>query len=608
MTLALRPAFATRLARPLSALLLLFLFCTVGDAAAGPNDYVTTKGSPRSGFPQTVRVRLWYLHPPVALRLRADGQAQLRKCPNCKDAPIATMVVHASGSALQIDGDRSTVSEIRVSGAFQMAAATGQPPIHADFPIEVHANQGHLLVTALMPMEEYIAGVLAGETGNFKSDEALKAMAVAARTYAMHFGSRHALEGFDFCDTTHCQDLRLTGINPHLRQIADATAGEVLWYDGEPAAAYYFANCGGTTEDGRYILGNDEARAPYLVQHSDQYCVRNGGTQWRSEVSKRDLQRALADDGVVVPGRLRTVSVLHRTASGRVEFVAINGASVSGLVFRSAIGRHIGWDRLKSNLYDVNDHGDRIVFHGRGAGHGVGLCQIGAEVMGEEGRSYRQILAFYYPGTRLGVAAQGIAWQHLASEDIELLTTRPDRDRSLLPLAARFLHESEESTGLIYRATPRLKVYNTVAEFRNSTGEPGWIAASTRGRTIQMQPPDVLREAGTLDETLHHELLHMLVESYARPGTPLWFREGLVLYLSGSKTQAQPVDFSADLGGLERALRAPQSEAELRQAYAEARARVAQLFQQHGKDDLLVWLQNGLPPEVAGSLQGVNTH
>ena len=88
---------------------------------------------------------------------------------------------------------------------------------------------------------------------------------VAARTFAMHFGSRHALDGFDFCDTTHCQDLRIAGIDAHLRSIAQATAGEILWYDGEPAATYYAANCGGTSEDGRFILGNDEERAPSLA-------------------------------------------------------------------------------------------------------------------------------------------------------------------------------------------------------------------------------------------------------------------------------------------------------------------------------------------------------
>ena len=589
-----------RLLATLGLLLTLWIMGNASSAYSGS----TAKSVLRSGFPQTVRVRLWYLHPPHDLHLRADaGQALLRKCASCKDTAIASLALHASGSSIQIEGDKSATAELRITGAYQMNAA-GDPPIHADFPIELRANDGHLLVTALMPMEEYIAGVLAGETGNFKSDEALKAMAVAARTFAIHFGSRHAMDGFEFCDTTHCQDLRLAGIDPHLRRIAESTAGEVLWYDGEPAATYYYANCGGTTEDGHYILGNDEARAPYLTQHSDHYCVRNGGTQWRSEVSKRELQQALADDGINVPGKLRSVSVLHRTSSGRVEFVSVAGSgsvSVSGLAFRSAVGRHIGWDRLKSNLYDMSDHGDRIVFHGRGSGHGVGLCQVGAEVMGEEGHSYREILSFYYPGTKLGVAAKGTPWQQLANEDIELLTTQPDRDRSLLPLATRMLHESEENTGLVYRATPKLKVYATVAAFRNSTGEPGWVAASTRGRTIQMQPPEVLRDAGTLDSTIRHELLHMLIESYARPGTPQWFREGLVLYLAGPNSAATAGRGLDDGASLEKALRAPQSEEELRSAYAAARARVAQLAQQNGKDALLDWVQNGLPAELAAS-------
>ncbi len=571
-----------------------------GDARPLPGE--STSASSPSQFPQVVRIRLWYLHPPHELRLRAEaGRANTQSCRTCKESPLAALTIRASGSSIQSDAAHPASPQLRLTGIYQMSAADS-PPIRSDFPIEIRADQDHLVITAFMPMEEYIAGVLAGETGNFKSEEALKAMSVAARTYAEHFGSRHALDGFDFCDTTHCQDLRLAGIDARLRRIAESTAGEVLWYDGEPAATYYFANCGGETEDGHYILGNDEAPAPYLKQHSDRYCIRNGGSQWSSEVSMHDLQTALTADGINIPGKIRSVSVLNRTASGRVEFLRISASgsvTVSGLLFRSAIGRHIGWDRLKSNWYDVSDHGDRIVFHGRGSGHGVGLCQVGAEIMGEEGHSYREILAFYYPGTHLGVAAQGIQWQQLANDDIELLTPRPDRDRSLLPIATKYLHESEESTGLIYRGKPRLKVYATVAEFRDSTGEPGWVAASTRGRTIQLQPPDVLRDAGTLDSTIHHELLHMLIESYARPGTPQWFREGLVLYLSAPAQAGMKTASSDDLSALEKSLRSPQSEQELRRAYAECEAEVAVLAKQHGKEALLDWVQNGLPPELS---------
>ena len=174
---------------------------------------------------------------------------------------------------MQIGGQKEPAGEVRVSGIYQIMT-TGAPALKADFPIDVRASEGRLLVTASMPMDEYIAGVLAGETGNFKSDETLKAMAVTARTYAIALWQPACVDSFDFCDSTHCQNLRLGDVTPRLRKIAEATAGEVLWYDGEPAATYYHANCGGMTEDGRYILGNSEQRAPYLKQHSDTYCVR----------------------------------------------------------------------------------------------------------------------------------------------------------------------------------------------------------------------------------------------------------------------------------------------------------------------------------------------
>jgi len=558
-------------------------------------------GAPSKGFPRTVRVRLWYLHPPASLTIRAEEhQAQFRTCPACAPVDLSTINLTASGTRITLDKRKSTASELGVRGAFQMIPA-GAPPIRADFPVEIRAAGGRLLVTATMPMDEYVAGVLAGETGNFKSDEALKAMAVAARTYAMHFGSRHALDNFDLCDTTHCQDLRIAGINSHLRQVAESTSAEVLWYEGQPAATYYHANCAGTTEDGRFILGNDEPMAPYLNQHSDVYCVRHGTLQWQSEVTKRDLQRALAADEITIPGSLRSVSVAQRTPSGRVEVLRVMGSSpvvVPAQAFRSAVGRHLGWERLKSNWYDVSVSGDRIVFHGRGSGHGVGLCQIGAEVMGEEGKSYREILAYYYPGTKLGASAQGIAWQTLTGERIELLTTRPEADRQLVPIAERLVHEAEANTGLTFSVTPQWKIYPTVAMFRDATGEPGWVAATTRGRTMQTQPADVLKRAGTLESTLRHELLHMLIEANAKPGTPVWYREGLVLYLSEPQAATSPPPTLQNARDLEKAMVSPLSEDQLRQAYTEARAHVAALAQKYGKANLITWAQQGLPADV----------
>ncbi len=162
------------------------------------------------------------------------------------------------------------------------------------------------------------------------------------------------------------------------------------------------------------------------------------------------------------------------------------------------------------------------------------------------------------------------------------------------------MHQAEERTGLVYGGAAKLKVYATVAAFRDATGEPGWVAASTRGRTIRLQPTDVLRNSGTLEATLRHELLHMLLEAYAKPGTPLWYREGLVLYLAQPNAGARASATFDNTATLEKTLRAPAGEQELRQAYADAQSRVARLAREQSLETLLVWLHNGLPSEVAG--------
>jgi stage II sporulation protein D len=142
----------------------------------------------------------------------------------------------------------------------------------------------------------------------------------------------------------------------------------------------------------------------------------------------------------------------------------------------------------------------------------------------------------------------------------------------------------------------KLKVYATVAAFRDATGEPGWVAASTRGRTIRMQPTDVLQDSGALESTLRHELLHMLIEEHAKPGTPLWFREGLVLYLAQPNDTARANGGFESVAALEKALRAPVSEQQMRQAYADAQSRVGKLVAQNGRETVIRWLQEGLPP------------
>ncbi len=333
-----------------------------------------------------------------------------------------------------------------------------------------------------------------------------------------------------------------------------------------------------------------DQKAPYLTPHDDPYCPRK---EWRSALRRDQLGAALLSSGIRA-AQGDSLEILERDPSGRALRVRVGSSIVSASSLRFAAGRAYGWSSIPSDLYELRNEGASVVFEGRGSGHGVGLCQLGAARMGEQGQSYKQILAFYYPGTALGVAAQGFSWQSLSAERVRVTTTRPAEDRFLVPLADRLAHTAEDRSGLHWTEAPNLKVYPTVATFRDATGEPGWVAASARGSVIRLQPLAVLRSRGSLDSTILHELLHTLIESHARAGLPLWFREGAAQYLAvnhpakSMKPRVSPPEDSAFL-------RSPE---EARRAYTAALECFASLAGEFGEVTVLSWIERGLPPSV----------
>jgi stage II sporulation protein D len=517
---------------------------------------------------------------------------------------VAPLELKAIGKQVEARPGPWRGESVEVEGAYRLEVR-GHAALTLTYPITIRAGDDRLQITVTLPLEEYVAGVLAGEASGFRSSESLKAMAVAARTYAARFRGRHQHEGFDFCDTTHCQDLRLSALAERFEEAAEATEGELLWFDGRPAATYYHRHCGGSTETAAAL--DPELRAPYLRVQPDGFCTAKDPSEWQAEVTKEELRQALAAAGIHQPQGVQSLTIVQRTSSGRVEGLLLEGSRatpISATAFRLAVGRALGWNRIRSDLYEVRDLGDRFLFRGRGHGHGAGLCQAGAAQMGEGGKSYREILSFYYPGTAPGLTAQGLGWQMRAGERVDLLSTRPTEDEPVIALAERLLRGAEQRTGWRLAQRPQLRLYPSVEVYRNATGQPGWVAASTRGRVIRLQPARVLREAGTLESTVEHELLHLVVESRARPDLPLWFREGVVLYLSQAQVAA-PAGVAIGDEQLERMLAAPRSEEELRRAYAAARARVAELVEKHGLAAVLQWVERGLPKSLAdGAVAG----
>ncbi len=431
-----------------------------------------------------------------------------------------------------------------------------------------------------LPVEQYVAAVLAGEASIFHNPEALKAMAVAARTFAAHERGRHAKEGFDFCNTTHCQRAEPDSIAPALTAASASTAGEVLRFKGELAFTPYTMNCAGTAESAEAVW--PDLHAAYLRVHSDPFC---DALPYSHQFAPQDIERALRDSGLKCPDHLTGIAVLNRTGSGRAHQLMLHGAQneiVSAGAFRFAIGRTLGWNLVRSNFFDVSNG---FSVHGKGEGHGVGLCQRGADRMAGQGHSYHEILAFYYPGT------SGTEWQRLGGEGITVFSADPVRDRVVVSEAEQILK------GLPWPLSSKIEiyVYPTLDAFRSATVEPAWVAAHTEGSRIDLQPVSVLQSRGVLRSTLKHELLHISVSTRANPDLPVWFLEGIVSWLNGERvppSQATPLD---------RDLRQRSDRRRAELAYHAAQARVSGLISTYGEPTVLAWVSAGLPDEVKKS-------
>ncbi len=558
-------------------------------------------------------MRLYTLYPPMELTVRAASDSlQWRTCTGCPKNSATLLSLHAAGSGLRIQ-DAGVSSEIFLSGAIRIEAP-GQPPISANFPVQIQASDGHLLLTAAIPIEDYVAAVLAGESGDFRNAESLKAMAVVVRTYATRFHGQHSAEGFDFCDTTHCQVPSWNGISSRISAAADFTRGEILLFQRAAVSAFYHQNCGGTTAASREVWPS--VSESYLRTRSDPYCVAASPLKWESSISVADLDSALHASGLSAPAGWTAIELVSRSESGRAQRLRLRGGSssdtlISASSFRYAVNRALGWNKIRSDLYNLRNDGDHILFSGRGSGHGVGLCQAGAEEMARQGKDYSQILDFYFPGTRLSKTSAD-DWQKRASDRFELVSTAPEGDSALLPVAEKILKEDETAVGWRLSFRARLQVFPTLDRYRDVAGQPGWVAATTRGQTVRLQPLADLRKRSILESTLRHEFFHLLIEPRARPNTPLWFREGLVLYLAEPNKRNSPSAALTDKQ-IEEILRNPGTREEQERAYAAARARAASLIQQNGKSAVLDWLSSGIPSDVLGrsgapSDQGASHH
>jgi stage II sporulation protein D len=425
------------------------------------------------------------------------------------------------------------------------------------------AADGHV---TNIPLEAYVARVLAAEGDPKAADAAQQALAIAARTYTLKNFDRHARDGYDLCDSTHCQVLRPS--TPTSRRAAMATVGQVLTYHGELAEVFYSASCGGRSERAADVWPG--ANYSYLVSRRDDVCEDD--PEWTVEFSLNEVQRALERVGFD-GDRLKDLDADGHTSSGRVARVRLSGMRpnvIAGDQFRLALGA----TRLRSTAFKVEKHGNTVTFTGRGYGHGVGMCAIGAARRALRGETARAILAQYYPGLELTPVSSGPV-------SVGTPTTAPSPPPRVAEAMTRPPAPTVRGESGISVTVPRtssvtasdiermavsahdelarvvgvsvlsmtIRLHETLDSFRLTTNRPWWVSELVSGTVIDLAPAAVLSQRSGVEPSVRLAVAELLVAgpldrraAWVRVGAARYFAQGAAAIEPASSRAKCPTD------------------------------------------------------------------
>jgi stage II sporulation protein D len=258
-------------------------------------------------------------------------------------------------------------------------------------------GRAELLVVHSLPLETYVLGVVSSELPRAWPYEALKVQAVAARTFAVWQKYRRLALPYHM-ESSVLDQVYHGAQREHedARRAVEETFGSVMTWGRRPAEAYFHSTCGGHTESSKVGWGRD---LPYLPGSKCGFCTKASRYQWREEISQREVDEAFK---AFVGSPVDQVRVLSHTPTGRARRVEVRGGGKHKRLAAADLRRLIGYGRVWSTQIDEIKRTARgFVFAGRGAGHGVGMCQWGARGMSEAGHGHEQILQRYYPGVAL---------------------------------------------------------------------------------------------------------------------------------------------------------------------------------------------------------------
>lgn len=270
-------------------------------------------------------------------------------------------------------------------------------------------------------MEDYLMSVISSEMKSSASIELLKAHAVISRSWLKARLKDHKAghEHFDVCADDHCQRYQgLTmAVGDDVCRAIDRTWGQVLEYGGDICDTRYSKCCGGRTE--LFSTCWEDVDLPYLQSVEDTFCDCENSSILSQVLNDYDLHTADFHDWTVQYttdelselvrtrtgidfGTIVALEAVERGPSGRIKYLRITGTLREEVIGKElAIRKSLSSSHLKSSAFEIEKSPDGFVLKGRGWGHGVGLCQIGAAAMAAQGYDYRQILSHYYVGAEI---------------------------------------------------------------------------------------------------------------------------------------------------------------------------------------------------------------
>ncbi|MCP4650609.1 MAG: SpoIID/LytB domain-containing protein [PVC group bacterium] len=299
--------------------------------------------------------------------------------------------------------------------------------------MELHPAKDSVNLINAINLEEYLYGVVPSEMSSSWPKGALKAQAVAARSEAYVKMGRHKADAFDFCSDVHCQAYGGARVETKATNNAvDQTCGQVAMYNNKPIDAIYCNSCGGHTQDNifancdpiAYLQGRPDYQselpiwfpmAPLEMEDwlwdkkvpafcNNKKFSRASNFRWMRRYSKRQLEKIINKKLDI--GGLLALNILDRSDSSHIRCIEIVGTKGKFIVKKElTIRRTLG--SLRSSMFNVDTklnkkgQAEAFLFYGGGWGHAVGMCQVGAATMAQNGYSYKDILKFYYKGIEI---------------------------------------------------------------------------------------------------------------------------------------------------------------------------------------------------------------